>query len=103
MARLECDGHDDRPAPHAGILADVAPSDLAAALLALLTVERLRIRADALRPGDRVLWVRSGVVTLDTVASVTRFWLPGSVLVTTEAGTCRPCPSDDRSFLRVTD
>lgn len=108
--RLLLGGRSDDPLPTTGLCGGgtspaAHPTDMATAVRALLTVERLRVRAADLRAGDVVLHLRGPVISVATVAAVTGWPLPGaggSLTVTTENGGRWTCTPDDRSFLRVT-
>jgi len=76
------------------------------AITAMITVEGLRCRAGSLHAGDRIVYHRNGVYHVDTVASVTGSWYPGSprphdVTITTESGDAWSCSHENRSTLRI--
>jgi hypothetical protein len=84
---------------------DAPTSSATEAVQALLTVESLRVRADALQAGDRIVAYRHGVITVDTLRAARTTWRPGRgafIVLGTEGGIYWTCPPDDRSCLRVT-
>ena len=76
------------------------------AITAMMTVEGLRVRAGSLHTGDRIVYHRGGIYHIDTVASVTGSFYPGSarphdVTITTESGDAWSCSHENRATLRI--